>query len=217
MLVRTLVVIVLLAAPTRAAADEPGVGGPGPDEPGLSGSVTLAAPASTSPREVRVALGFGYSTLLVDPDVGEGYGGGIYLAYDFWSRLGVELSVFAARNPYVGQLGAIGTDFIGGNITLGPSLRLTRPGSRLFVHVDLAIGTYLIVPGLQENIWTLGLAGGLTVGLRLTSWLGLSLKPRYHLFNLATIAGPELRDLKALMEVGVIDRMEIPLCLSFFF
>jgi hypothetical protein len=215
MIARLLLVTLLLAAPLRAIADEPGVDGAGPDEPGLSGSVTLPPPASA--REVRIALGFGYSTLLVDPDVGEGYGGGVYLAYDFWKRLGVELSVFAAHNPYVGQLGAIGTAFVGGNITLGPSLRLTRPGSRFLVHADLAIGSYLIVPGLQENIWTLGLAGGLTVGLRLTSWLGLSLKPRYHLFNLANIAGPELRDLKALMKVGVIDRMEIPLCLSFFF
>jgi hypothetical protein len=196
-----------------SALDEPGAQAV-PDEPGVSWMVVESV--GKAPR-FRIEVGAGYASLLEDPDVAEGYGGGLYLSFEFVRRVGAELSVFFSRNPYDDELGEFGTSFLAGNITLGPTVRLTRPGSRVLVTLDAAVGTYVIVPVLQDNIWTLGISGGMTVALKITSWLGLSLKPRYHLFNLAKISGPEFRDLKALMEVGVIDRFEIPLCLSFTF
>ena len=206
--------VLLTAAP--AWADEPGVGLEGVDEPHtITGDVT-PAPVPRTPR-ARLELGFGYASLLEDPDVAEGHGGGLFFSYEMWGRLGAELTVFLSRNLYEDQLGTIGTSFLAGNITLGPTIRLTPAGRRVLVTADLALGTYLIVPIVQENIWTLGISGGLTLAYRFASWFGVSIKLRYHLFNLANFAGPELRDLKALMKVGVIDRMEIPLCMTFFF
>lgn len=189
------------------------------DEPGLADLVDLElAKAGTGQgSQVRLELGFGYSSLLEDPDIAEGMGGGIYLSYEFVNRLGAELSLFLSHNPYEDSLGELGTSFLAGNVTLGPVVRLTPMSSRVGLWLDTAMGAYLIVPFFQDNIWTLGVSGGLTFSLKITRWLGLSLKWRYHLFNLKRISGPEMRDLKALMEVGVIDRMEIPLCLSFFF
>jgi len=216
---RALLVLLLLgpaiARADTGAQDEPGVHHKA-DEPAL---VLVEAPAPGRSRfheHVRLELGFGYSSLLEDPEVGEGYGGGLYLTWEFYRRLGVEVSAFVANNPYVGDLGDIGATFLAGNITLGPTLRLTPAGSRLSVNADLGVGTYVIVQMLQDKSWSLGLSGGLSVALRLASWFGVTLKLRYHLFNLTTIAGPELRDLKALQKMGVVDRFEIPLCLSFF-
>lgn len=184
-----------------------------PDEPGLR----LAALSPASSKAFRLELGFGYSSLLVDPDVGEGYGAGLYFSYAFWKRLGAEVSFFFSNNPYDETLGEIGTAFLAGTIALGPTVRLTPEGSRFQLNADLALGAYVIVPYFVEDTWTLGVSGGLTLSVRIASWFGISLKWRYHLFNLATLAGPDLRDLKALMKVGVIDRMEIPLCLAFYF
>jgi hypothetical protein len=209
--------LVLLAAAGAQAqgapADEPGTQTI-PDEPGVSWMVSESV--GREPR-FRIELGAGYASLLEDPDVAEGYGGGLYLSFEFVRRVGAELTAFFSRNPYEDRLGEFGTSFLAGNITLGPTVRLTPDGARVLVTLDAALGSYLIVPVLQDNIWTLGISGGVTVALRITSWLGLSLKARYHLFNLANISGPEFRDLKALMEVGVVDRFEIPVCVSFFF
>jgi hypothetical protein len=211
----------LLTAATPAsgqllAQDDPGLFSV-PDEPALIINDQPSAPTGLSHPRIRLDLGFGYSSLLEDPDVSEGYGGGIYLGLELYRRLGAELSLFAARNNYTEELGEIGRFFLAGNITLGPTVRLTPPRSRLGVTLDFALGTYLIVPVLQGMIWTLGISGGATLSLRVTSWFGISIKPRYHLFNLANFSGPDLRDIKAFMKVGVIDRLEIPVCLSFFY
>lgn len=166
----------------------------------------------------RLELAAGWSSLLIDPDVGEGYGGGFFAAWGIHRRLGVELSVFFSSNPFEGALGKVGYRFLAGNVTMGPIIQLTRPGSRFMVTVDLALGAYLIVPVLQDSRWTLGFSGGLTIGYRIARWFGLGLKWRYHLFNVARLAGPEdYYDVKSLQKVGVIDRMELPGYLAFYF
>jgi len=217
MRLHTLPLTFLLLGAT-ALADEPGLEQHGADEPAesITTKIKMTSPGRSSPR-ARLELGFGYASLLEDPDVGDGYGGGIFFSYELAGRIGAELSVFVSNNPFEAELGSIGASFLAGNITLGPTVRLTPKGGRFIVTADLALGTYLIVPLVQDKIWTLGLSGGMTLAYRFVSWFGLSLKVRYHLFNLANISGPELRDLKALTKVGVIDRMEFPVCLTFFF
>ena len=211
-----LLLSLLSTAPVAAEGrlDEPGLPA-GPDEPGLAERF-VPAPSFAS-RGFRVELGFGWASLLEDPEVGEGYGGGLYLSYEFYRRLGAEFSLFFSKNAYEDSLGEIGTNFIAGNLTLGPTVRLTSPSSRWLVTADAAIGAYLIVPVMQDNVWTLGLSTGMTVGLKLARWFGVAVKLRYHLFNLATLSGPDLKDLKALLDVGVIDRLELPVCMSFYF
>ncbi len=189
---------------------------PSPDEPGIAKHFDAGSDDFPSMRR-RFELGFGYSSLLVDPDVAEGIGGGLFFSWEFYRRIGAELTVFVSKNPYEGTLGDIGANFILGNITLGPSLRLSPPNDFFAAYLDLGLGTYVIVPYLLETTWTLGMSGGVSLLLKVTRWFGISIKLRYHLFNLATIAGPDLRDLKALMKVGVADRFEIPLCLAFMF
>jgi len=200
--------------------DEPGLGTRA-DEPGLltflEENMRVTEGPSSSQPPFRLEMAFGYSSLLVDPDVGSGYGGGLYFAYGLNRRIGVELTTFFSRNFYEGQLGSFGTSFLAGNLTLGPIFQLTRPGSRLTITIDTGIGGYLIVPIFQESLWTLGISGGATLAFRLTRWFGIGLKWRYHLFNLARLSGPEFKDLKAFMKVGVIDRMEIPGYLAFYF
>jgi hypothetical protein len=195
-----------------------------PEEPGLTDPRAPVASISASPQKsrpdnrFRLEAGFGWSSLVVDPDVGEGFGVGLYMSWEFFWRLGVEASVYFAKNPYdEDALGNIGRDFLSGNISLGPSMRLTPANSRYILTADLLLGTYIIVPVLQENIWTMGLSGGFSFSVRLFSWFGISVKFRYHLFNLATLSGPELLDLKSLNDVGAIDRFEIPVCLAFYF
>lgn len=201
----------LAAAPARAegGADEPGAS-LGPDEPGI---VVVRGDGGGTERPFQLELGFGWASLLEDPDVGEGFGAGINFSYEIGRRIGAELSFFFSKNPYDDTLGDIGTNFLAGSITLGPTVRLTPDNSRIKVTADLGLGPYVIIPYLVDNTWTLGISGGLTMTLRIASWFGVAVKMRYHLFNLATLGGPELRDLKAFMKVGVIDRFELPICL----
>jgi hypothetical protein len=205
------------AAAMAQPADEPGTVN-AVDEPRLSlkEGVLSTAPGTSLPM-FRLEVGFGYSSLLVDPDVGGGYGGGFFFAWGLHHRLGVELTVFFTSNSFTGQLGSYGASFMAGNITVGPILQLTRPGSRFSITADLGLGAYIVVPVLQENTWSLGISGGLTFGLRFTRWFGIGVKLRYHLFNLARISGPEYRDLKSFNTVGVVDRLEIPGYLAFYF
>jgi hypothetical protein len=69
-----------------------------------------------------------------------------------------------------------------------------------------------------EDTWTLGIHGALSLSVPITSWFGVSIKLRYHLFNLATLSGPPMRDVvKSITELGMVDRFEIPVCLAFYF
>lgn len=196
------------------------------DEPGLVDYVDAPGihirpgPADDVPA-FRLELGGGLSSLLVDPDVKAGAGGGIYLAYGLNGRFGAELTIFLSQNRYGGELGNLGNPlldaFWAGNISLGPILQLTRPGARLSVTVDLGLGVYVVASAIQDLNWTLGISGGMTFGLHVTRWFGVGLKLRYHLFNLATIAGNDLIDRKSLRELGVIDRFELPGYIAFYF
>ncbi len=205
--------IALMAAPT-ALAESP-FEAPGLDEPGIT-IADVAEPAGDAPV-FRVELAFGLSSLVVDPDINQGIGGGIYVAYGLHSWIGVEATVFASHNTYKGQLGDTSAAFSGGNISLGPIVQLTKPGASFNVTLDTALGFYHIAPTVQEGIWTLGVSIGATIGFRLTSWFGVGIKPRYHLHNLANVSGPELLDLKSLRTVGVVDRLEVPAYVAFYF
>ncbi|MCA9668134.1 MAG: hypothetical protein KC503_21195 [Myxococcales bacterium] len=209
-----LAVLLLLTtlAPRSARADEPGEGIA--DEPGIS--ATLEVPKRDLPM-FRIDLAFGFASLLEDPDVKQGYGGGINAAWGMHNRVGIEANIFVSNNNYSGDLGSIGSTFLSGNISAGPFVQLTRPGSRLYVTAEALLGAYMIAPAVQETIWTLGIGFGMSLGYRITSWFGIGVRVRYHLFNLANISGPELRDIKAFMKVGVIDRMEIPAYVAFYF
>lgn len=210
--------LALLAAwPAEAQVDEPGALVL-LDEPGVT---VRDAPASPrlSPRlpMFRLELAAGYSTLLVDPDIGQGYGGGLFLGWGLHRRLGAEASIYITNNPFTGQFASIGNSFLAGNIDLGGIVQLTRPGSRFSLTLDAGLGFYLIVPVLEGNVWTFGLYTGLTFAVHITRWFGIGVKCRYHLFNLATVSGPEYRDLKSFNKVGIIDRLEIPAYLAFYF
>ncbi len=222
------ILLSLLLAPTAwAAGDEPGSSSPGAEEPGLR--LELAGPDASVARRIRepaapagprfrLDFAFGLSSLLVDPDVGEGFGGGLSLTYGLHRRVGVELTLFFGQNPYDGKLGSFDVSFLAGNISLGPTIQLTSPGSRFIVTADLSLGSYLVVGRpIQEDSWSLGVAFGMTLGLKLTRWFGIGIKPRYHLFNLARLGGGELKDLKSFTKVGVIDRFELPGYLAFYF
>jgi hypothetical protein len=222
-----LAALVLVPGPARAlppssTTDEPMTRAPLGDEPGPAAELQRAATAESGARgprlpAFRLELAFGYNSLLVDPDVGHGFTGGLYFAWGLHRRVGAELSVAFSKNPYEGLLATLGADFWSGNITAGPIVQLTRPGSRISVTIDTGMGVYLVAPILQESVWTFGLSMGLTASIHLTRWLGLGVKCRYHLFNLANLSDHDLRDPKALMKVGVVDRLEIPVYLAFYF
>lgn len=201
-----------------AAADEPGMAALEADEPGIAASVASSAAPARGPI-LRIDAAFGLSSLLADPDVGEGYGGGLSVVYGMRHRMGAELSVFVANNPYQGPIAELGgfPSFLAGNISVGPNVQLTRPGARLSITLEALIGAYVIVPPVlvQDPAWTLGFAGGATLLYRFTRWLGVGLKVRYHLFNVANIAGPALIDRKAFDALGVIDRFEVPAYVAF--
>jgi hypothetical protein len=216
----TMLCLVGLLSPSVAQAqvsDEPGAVAL-LDEPSLTLREAVAPPR-LSPKlpMFRLELAFGYSTLLVDPDIGQGYGGGLFFGWGLHRRLGAEISIYFTTNPFTGQLANIGNSFLAGNIDLGAIIQLTRPGSRFSLTADTGLGFYLIVPVLEANTWTFGLYAGLTFAVRLTRWMGIGLKCRYHLFNLATVSGPPYRDLKSFTKVGIIDRMEIPAYVAFYF
>lgn len=177
------------------------------------------APAATGGPSLHIDVAFGLSSLLADPDVGEGYGGGLAVVYGLRHRVGAEVAVFVANNPYRGSLSEMGgfSSFLAGNISLGPNVQLTRPGARLSITLEALIGAYIIVPPVpvQDPVWTLGFAGGATLLYRFSSWFGVGLKVRYHLFNVSNISGPALIDRKAFDTIGVIDRFEVPAYVAF--
>jgi hypothetical protein len=201
------------------SVDEPGVG-PVVEEPGTGEPILLRSRPDLLVEKgpsFRLELAFGWASLLVDPDVGQGMGGGLYFAMGLNHRLGLELSVFLSSNPYLGEIANISSytySFLAGNITLGPIVQLTRPGSRFMITLDFGLGAYVIPQILQDMVWTFGLSGGFTFGYRLAHWFGFGIKPRYHIFHLG---GPEFRDPIAFRKVGVVDRFEMPGYLAFYF
>jgi hypothetical protein len=158
----------------------------------------------------RFAASFGGSSLLVDPDMEFGMGGGLELGAWLSRRVGLELSVFASENPYRQDLGDTGIAFWAVNTTLGPTFRLTSPGSDWLVSLDAVFGGYLVIHPLQESTWTTGVGGGITFGKQLTRWLSMGVRFRYHVFNMSRVSGPEIIDIKALRPVAMVDRLEIP-------
>ncbi|MCC6748277.1 MAG: hypothetical protein IT371_11500 [Deltaproteobacteria bacterium] len=219
------IALLCLVWPLAARASEP-------DEPGAAAAARRDEPAEaasalprvtappalrpTGPR-FRLELAFGYASLVVDPNLKQGIGAGMYVAYGLRHRVGVELTVFLSSNAYTGELGLLSSPLLVGNVTLGPIVQLTRPGGRVMLTADLGLGTYVVAQTLQPMVWSLGLSAGLTFGYRISSWFGVGVKWRYHLYNLATLGSPDLLDIKSFTKVGVLDRMEIPAYLAFYF
>lgn len=217
--------ILFVALPAGAAL----AGGPalakGPDEPGLQMAadepgIRVRAPEAPSPHRFYLEAGFGLSSLVVDPDVELGFGGGFYLGYAY-GRFGGEISAYVGRNSYADTVGEVGSAFvdafIAGNISAGPTFLITRPDSRVRLSLDFGLGTYAIANPIQQLVWTFGLHMGASLAYRFTSWLGVGLKLRYHLFNLARFGGGELLDRVTLSELGVLDRLEFPVFVGFYF
>ena len=191
------------------------------DEPGLKRRLAVVPDTSTGWGKFwfRTELAFGWASLLDDPDVEQGYGGGLGFTLGFHRRAGFELAIFFASNPYSEELGDIGTAFLAGAITMGPVFHLLDPDGRFLLTLDAGIGWYIIVPPpiLQDEAWTFGIYGGATFGVKVFSWLGVGFKLRYHMFNLSTVSGDDLRDIKALNEMGVVDRFELPFFVAFYY
>lgn len=212
-------VISIVGTSSRALGrDEPGDPS-AVDEPGIELPVLQVAVAAPEARLslIRVELAFGLSSLLVDPDVGEGYGGGLHVGVRLVPRVELEVAAAVGVNPYKDLLGGAASLFLAGQVTLGSSVHLLAPEGRLNLTVDAGLGAYVLVQGFQAESWTLGFYGGATFSVKLTSWFGVGVRLRYHLFNVAQIAGPEFRDLKSFTAVGVVDRFELPAYLAFYF
>ena len=191
------------------------------DEPGLKRRLELTPDTSSGWGKFwfRTELTFGWASLLDDPDMEQGYGGGLSFTFGFHRRVGAEAGLFFASNPYSEELGDIGTSFLAGAITMGPVFHLLDPGGRLTLTLDAGIGFYVIIPPpiLQDEAWTFGIYGGGTFGVRVFSWLNVGVKLRYHIFNISTVSGEDLRDIKALNEMGVVDRFELPVYIAFYY
>jgi len=172
-------------------------------------------PASNGP--FRFALSFGGSSLVVDPDMEVGIGGGLELAAWLSRRFGLELSAFGSQNAYKEGLGDTGIAFWVVNVTLGPTIRLTSPSSEWLVSLDGVFGGYMVISPLQESTWTTGIGGGITIGKQLTRWMSVGIRARYHVFNISHLSGPEIIDIKALRPVAMVDRLEVPAYVAFHF
>ena len=203
------------ASATTSRVSEPAAN----DEPRLDRSTGRSKnPYDTDGYWYRLELAFGYFSLLADPDVAEGFGGGLYFAMGLHPRVGVELSFLIGQNAFEGDLGTINnSEFLAGNLTLGPVIRLTPLSWPASITADLGIGFYGIKDLLrQKAVFTLGISGGFTLAYHAFRWLALGVKVRYNLFNLATISGEDLIDVKSLGTVGVLDRFDLPAYVAFF-
>ncbi len=192
----------------------------GADEPRLDRRTgTPLNPFDTDGLWCRLELAFGYVSLLADPDLAEGFGGGLYFALGPHPRFGAELSFFVGQNDFIGEFGTIqASAFLAGNLSLGPVVRLTPVRWPVSATAELGLGFYAIKDQLRQDVvLTLGISGGFTVAYHALPWLGIGFKIRYHLFNLANVAGDPLIDVSSLGEVGVIDRFDLPVYVAFYF
>ena len=203
------VVAALLLAPgvARSAA---------PDDPALARGLVEPAAVRTAaeppisgaafPRW-RAGLGFGWASPAVDPDLREGFGGSVQLAYG--QSLAVELRSSAGYNQYVPPFDNLGVPFASGDITLGPSAALLlRPDGRIDVFAGLGPAWMTSWLGVT---WSIGALAGIGGEMLVTPWFGVRLEASYHLFHLAEIGGPKFYDRKSLREVGPIDRLDVTL------
>lgn len=168
-------------------------------------------------QSFRLELDFGWTSLMEDPDVDQGFGGGLLLAYGLKWRFGAEASAFVSLNSYKESLGDVGAFFFAGNLNFGGFMQLLPPMRRYMWTLDVGWGPYLIVSPIQPNIWVAGIYMGTSFGYRVTRWFGVGVRVRYHLFNLATMSGPDLIDVKAFKRLSVIDRFEMPFYAAFYF
>lgn len=184
-----------------------------PDDPALArvlgqpatiGASSEPAADESFPRW-RIGLGFGWASPVVDPDLREGFGGNVHLA--FGQRVALELRIGGAYNKYEPPLDNLGVPFASGDITVGPGipLLLRRQG-----RIDLfaGVGPAWMVSWLGTT-WSIGTVAGIGGELRVNPWFGLRLEAAYHLFHLAEIGGPKFYDRKSLREVGPVDRFEL--------
>jgi len=193
-----------------------------PDDPGLARLLRRGPaieeeaepPAPFEPEHwplFRFGMAFGYASPLVDPDVNEGYGGGLDVALG--RRLTLELRSSAAYNRYVDPLDNMGVQFISGDITLGPGYAFfVRPRLRMafFGGVGPAwMSTWLGIT------WSIGVMGGMGLEWEVNRWFGLRVEARYHLFHLTEIGGEKFYDRRALRTIGPVDRLDIPVGLVF--
>ena len=167
----------------------------------------------------RLDLAFGWVSLAEDPDLDEGYGGGFSFAVGFHPRVGAEFNLFVGQNAFNGVFGTIdNSSFLAFNLSLGPVVRLTPETWPVSVTGELAFGFYGIKDPIRQDLaWTLGVSGGVTVAYHIRRWVAVGFKARYNLFNLSSVAGEELLDIKTLDPLGVLDRFELPLFVGFFF
>ena len=216
--VRFLTLMIILILPTSSLArDEPGILAVA-DEPGIEIPTLTAAPAPKAKLSLfRLELAFGLSSLVVDPDVGEGYGGGLHLGLRLIPRVELEVAAAVGVNPYKDLLGGAAALFLAGQVSLGTNVHILQPEGRFNLTLDAGLGAYVLVQGFQAESWTLGFYGGATFSVKLASWFGVGVRLRYHLFNIASMAGPEYRDLKSFMTIGVVDRLELPAYVAFYF
>ena len=208
-------------SPAKAAAGEVALPN---DEPHLDRRTGLsrnpyANSNATDSFWYRLDLSFGWVSLAEDPDLDQGFGGGFSLAMGFHPRVGVEFTFFVGQNAFNGEFGTIANSaFLAWNLSLGPVVRLTPESWPVSVTAELSLGFFGIKdPIRQDAAWTLGVSGGATVAYHLRRWIAVGFKLRYNLFNLSSIAGEELLDIKSLEPLGTLDRFELPIFVGFFF
>ena len=71
----------------QEVADEPGLAFTA-GEPERPTSALAFSLEEVPVKRVRLALAFGYSSLLVDPNVAQGMGAGLFISYEFYRRFG---------------------------------------------------------------------------------------------------------------------------------
>ncbi len=174
---------------------------------------SAARPASAGePETFRLGLGFGYVSPLADPAVAEGLGGGVEAWARVVGRLGARLSIDIARNALEGDLSGVPWPYTGGDVTFGPTLEFTSPGSSLAWLASVETGPYwtAYVLGLS---WTWGVNFGTALVWRFSRPLGLQIRTNYHLYNLAPLDGDAIRCPRTMLPAGTLDRLDVILSL----
>lgn len=193
----------LLSAPARAQ---------GPDDPALARALevpSVTAPAPPAESHVhppwRISGNFGWASPAVDPDVREGFGGGLQFA--FGRTVAAELRASAGYSHYEDPLDNAGIPFASGDITVGVGLPLLL---RSEGRIDLFAG---FGPAWMNSwlgvTWSLGTVAGLGAELLVAPSFGFRLEAAYHVFHLTEIGGPKFYDRNSLREIGPVDRFDL--------